>query len=46
MPMKPAAAESTPPMTKPIAVSMLMSRAIATASTTATPAMITYWRFR
>ncbi len=46
IPMNPAAAESTPPTTKPIAVWRLIAMPIRTASTTATPAMIVYWRER
>ncbi len=52
MPMKPAAPEKMPPIRKPIAIRMPSaseaSRAIAStiASTTATPAMIVYWRRR
>ena len=46
MPMNPAAPESVPPITKPIAVSALRRTIRSTASTTATPAMIVYWRVR
>ena len=52
MPMKPAAPEKVPPIRKPMATRMPSaseaSRAIAStiASTTATPAMIVYWRRR
>ena len=46
MPMKPAAAENAPPITKPIAVSMLSAIASRIASTTATAPMIVYWRRR
>ena len=46
MPMKPAAAENVPPITKPIAVSMSSAIASTIASTTATAPMIVYWRFR
>ena len=46
MPMKPAAPESAPPMTKPMPVATSWSSAIRIASGTATTAMIMYWRFR
>ena len=46
MPMKPAAAENVPPITKPIAVSMSSAIASRIASTTATAPMIVYWRLR
>ena len=52
MPMKPAAPEKVPPMRKPMATRMpsaseaSSSTASTIASTTATPAMIVYWRFR
>ena len=46
MPMNPAAPESAPPITKPIAVSTFRRTISSTASTTATPAMIVYWRVR
>jgi hypothetical protein len=46
IPMKPAAPEKVPPMMKPIAVRMSSAIAITIAITTATPAMIVYWRFR
>jgi hypothetical protein len=52
IPMKPAAPEKVPPIRKPIATRMpsasVASSAMAStiASTTATPAMIVYWRRR
>jgi hypothetical protein len=46
MPMKPAAAEKAPPITKPTAVRTSSAIASTIASTTATPPMIWYWRFR
>ena len=46
MPMNPAAPESVPPITKPIAVSTFCSGISRIATTTPTPAMIVYWRFR
>ena len=47
MPMKPAAPERTPPITKPMPVVMLLvARVTRIASGMATPAMIVYWRFR
>ena len=44
--MNPAAPENAPPITKPIAVSTFRRTISSTASTTATPAMIVYWRVR
>ena len=46
IPMKPAAPESTPPITNPIATVASWISAITIASGTATTAMIRYWRFR
>ena len=46
MPMKPAAADSRPPIAKPIATSMFCSGISAMNSTTPTPAMTVYWRVR
>ena len=46
IPMKPAAPERTPPITKPIAVRTSWSGINRIAITTPTPAMIVYWRFR
>ena len=52
MPMKPVSADSTAPMTKPIATLTPRSpvqwpaTAITTVTTTATTAMVVYWRFR
>ena len=46
IPMKPAAPESTPPMTKPIPVVTFWRTAKPIASGTATAAMIVYWRRR
>ena len=46
IPMNPAAPESTPPITKPIATVTSWISAITIASGTATTAMIRYWRFR
>ena len=44
--MNPAEPERTPPITKPIAVSTFCSGISRIATTTPTPAMIVYWRFR
>ena len=46
IPMNPAEPERTPPITKPIAVSTFCSGISRIATTTPTPAMIVYWRFR
>ena len=46
MPMKPAAAEASPPIRKPIATSMFCSGMSATKSTTPTMAIVVYWRRR
>ena len=46
MPMKPAAPENVPPIAKPMAVRMSIATASTTNSTTATAAMIVYWRRR
>ena len=46
MPMKPAAPEKMPPITKPIAVSQFCRSNSRIAIGTATAAMIVYWRFR
>ena len=46
MPMKPADAEATPPMRKPMATSMFWSGIRATKSTTPTIPITVYWRRR
>ena len=46
MPMKPAAPEATPPITKPIATSMSWRKISATKRTTPTMAIVVYWRRR
>ena len=46
MPMKPAAADASPPIRKPIATSMFCSGISATKRTTPTIAIVVYWRRR
>src|SRR3954469_16937266 len=46
MPMKPADADSRPPMAKPIAVRKSRMKISATKSGIATTAIVVYWRFR
>ena len=46
MPMKPADAEASPPMRKPIATSMFCSGIRATNRTAPTIAIVVYWRRR
>ena len=46
MPMKPADAEATPPMRKPMATSMFCSGIRATKRTTPTMPITVYWRRR